>query len=198
MRPGAPRDLARLLAAHPVCGAGIALSIRSGLGAAPWDVFHVGLHRATGLSVGAATGATSVAAILVALAAGTRPGPGTLVNALLIGACVDLGLALVPGAPPLPLAAAYLAAGLVLFGIGSGLYLSARLGSGPRDSLMVALARRRRWTVGRARAGIEIAALAAGLMLGGELGAGTVIYAVAIGPVTQWGIALFAKETPCS
>jgi uncharacterized membrane protein YczE len=190
----------RLLLAHPVCGAGIALSIRSGLGAAPWDVFHIGLHRATGLSIGAATTATAAAAVLVALAAGVRPGWGTLVNALLIGACVDLSLALVPAAPSMPLAAGYLAAAIVLIGLGTGLYLGARLGSGPRDSLMVALARRPPWTISSARIAVELGALAAGILLGGTLGAGTVLYALAIGPVTRWGIEIFGErnaEAPC-
>ncbi len=190
----------RLLLAHPVCGAGIALSIRSGLGAAPWDVFHIGLHRATGLSIGAATTATAAAAVLVALAAGVRPGWGTLINAFLIGACVDLALALVPAAPSMSLAAGYLAAAIVLIGLGTGLYLGAGLGSGPRDSLMVALARRPRWTISSARIAVELGALGAGVLLGGSLGAGTVLYALAIGPVTRWGIELFGErhvEAPC-
>ncbi len=77
---------------------------------------------------------------------------------------------------------------------GTGLYLSAELGSGPRDSLMVALARRRGWNTARARGALELTALACGLILGGRAGAGTLVYAAAIGPVAQWGIRLFAKE----
>ncbi len=199
--PGvSPSAVGRLLLAHPVVGAGIALSIQSGLGAAPWDVFHIGLHRATGLSIGAATTVTAATAVLVSLAAGVRPGPGTLINALLIGACVNLALAVVPVAPSLPLAAGYLAAALVLIGLGTGLYLGAHLGSGPRDSLMVALARRRPWTISSARVAVELGALAAGLLLGGQLGPGTLIYALAVGPATRWGIELFAAreaEAPC-
>jgi len=197
MRAPALRASGRLLLAHPVLGAGIALIIQSHLGAAPWDVFHIGLHRATGLSIGASTVCTSAAAVLVALASGVRPGPGTLVNAFLLGFCVDLGLGLVPAASWSPLAAGYLAVGLALVGLGTGLYLSARLGSGPRDSLMLALARRPRWTIGRARLALELSALGAGLLLGGELGAGTLVYALAIGPVTHWGVALFAEVPPC-
>ena len=190
------RALGRLLGAHPLVGAGVALLIRSDLGAAPWDVFHVGLARATGLSIGTATTVTAVAAVLVALAAGVRPGLGTLVNALIIGLCVDAALALVPGSPPLWLAAGYLAAGIVLLGLGTGLYLSADMGSGPRDSLMVALARRRGFGTGRARVAIELSALGAGLALGGRAGAGTLVYAAAIGPVAQRCIQLFAQEHP--
>src|SRR5439155_14607695 len=142
----ASRPFGRLLVAHPILGVGVALVLQSGLGAAPWDVFHVGLARATGLSVGAATNCTAAAAVLVALAVGVRPGLATLMNALVFGLCLDAGLALVPAPPSLWAAAGYLAAGIAVFGLGSGLYLSARLGSGPRDSLMLALAQRRRWS----------------------------------------------------
>jgi uncharacterized membrane protein YczE len=188
------RAFARLLAAHPIVGASVALLIRSELGAAPWDVFHVGLARTTGLSVGAAATATAVTAVVAARAAGIRPGLATLVNALILGACVDAALAVLPPAPSLLAAAGYLAAGIVLLGLGTGLYLSAELGSGPRDSLMVALVERRRWSTARARLTLELAVLAAGIALGGRAGAGTVVYAATIGPVAQWGIRLFARE----
>jgi uncharacterized membrane protein YczE len=117
-----------------------------------------------------------------------------LINALILGACVDAALAVLPPAPSLLAAAGYLAAGIVLLGLGTGLYLSAELGSGPRDSLMVALVERRRWSTARARLTLELAVLAAGIALGGRAGAGTVVYAATIGPVAQWGIRLFARE----
>jgi uncharacterized membrane protein YczE len=132
-------------------------------------------------------------AVLVAVGAGVRPGLGTLVNAVLIGACVDGGLAVLPIAPNAVWGVAYLAAGLIVFGLGTGLYMSANLGAGPRDSLMVALARGRASRLGRARAVVELVALGVGIFLGGPLGWGTVAYAVAIGPVANWGINLFAE-----
>jgi uncharacterized membrane protein YczE len=189
-----PRAFGRLLGAHPIVAVGIALLLRSDLGPAPWEIFHVGLAQATGLSVGAAASTTSIAAVLIAFVAGVRPGIGTLVNAIILGGCIDAALAVIPAAPSLALASGYLAAGIVLLGLGTGLYLSAELGSGPRDSLMVALARRRHWSTARARVALELAALACGLILGGRAGAGTLVYAAAIGPVAQWGIRLFAKE----
>jgi uncharacterized membrane protein YczE len=189
-----PRALARLLVAHPPCGAGIALLIRSGLGAAPWDVFHLGLQQATGLRVGVATTITALAALLLALAWGVRPGLGTVVNLLLLGVCVDAALTMLPTAPGAVPAVGYLAAGVLLFGLGTGVYLSAEAGSGPRDSLMVAIARRRRWPIWRARMLLELIALTAGVALGARAGVGTLVYALAIGPVAQWGVTLFAER----
>lgn len=188
------RALVRLIAAHPIVGAGIALVLRSDLGAAPWEVFHTGLAHTTGLSVGTAATATAIAAIAIAAATGVRPGIGTLVNAVLIGACIDAALAVLPAAGSLPAAAGYLAAGIAAIALGTGLYMSAGLGAGPRDSLMVGLARTRRWSTARARAAVELTAVLAGLALGGRAGAGTLIYAAAIGPAAQWSIQLFAKE----
>jgi uncharacterized membrane protein YczE len=192
--PFTPRALARLLVAHPPCGVGIALLIRSGLGAAPWDVFHLGLQLATGLTVGVATTITALAALLLALAWGVRPGLGTVVNLLLLGICVDAAITLLPAAPGVVAAVGYLAAGVLLFGLGTGVYLSAAAGSGPRDSLMVAIATRRRWPIWRARMLLELLALTAGVALGAGAGVGTLVYALAIGPVAQWGITLFAER----
>jgi uncharacterized membrane protein YczE len=188
------RAFGRLLGAHPLIGAGVALVLRSDLGAAPWQVFHLGLARSTGLSVGMAATATAIAAIAVASVAGVRPGIGTLVNAVVLGACIDAALAVLPAASSLAVGVGYLTAGILLLGSGTGMYQSAELGSGPRDSLMVALARRRGWTTARARVALELTALASGLLLGGRAGAGTIVYALAIGPATQWGIQRFAKE----
>jgi uncharacterized membrane protein YczE len=184
----------RLLGAHPIVGAGVAFLLRSELGAAPWEVFHAGLAGTSGVSVGIATSLTSVVAVVLALVLGVRPGVGTVVNALVLGACIDAALALLPVAPSVVVGAAYLAVGILLLGLGTGLYLSAELGAGPRDSLMVALSRRRRWSLARARVVIELIALACGIALGGRAGAGTLVYAIAIGPAAQWGTHLFARR----
>jgi uncharacterized membrane protein YczE len=187
------RALVRLVAAHPPVAAALALLIRSRLGAAPWDVFHVGLARVSGISVGSASTLTAIAAVLIARAVGVRPGLGTMVNALGLGFCVDAALAILPSAPSLLASVLNLALGILLLGLGTGLYLSAGLGSGPRDSLMVALSRRRGWTTGRARLVIELSALGLGLLLGGQAGVGTLAYALSIGPVTQWSISFFEE-----
>jgi uncharacterized membrane protein YczE len=190
------RAVARLLLALPIVGAGVAAVLRSGLGAAPWDVLHVGLAEVTGSSVGAATTLTAAAAVIVARRGGVRPGPGTLLNVVLLGLCVDAALWALPPAPTVVAAVAYLGVGMLLLGAGTGLFLSAALGSGPRDSLMLAIAGRRGFTLVRARTAVELAALALGLVLGGHAGPGTLIFATTIGPVVRWGITLFG-EAPC-
>jgi uncharacterized membrane protein YczE len=187
-------SFARLLLAHPIVGAGVALLLASRLGAAPWDVFHVGLARLTGLGVGAATSVTGAVAIAVAYVLGIRPGFATLVNALLLGACIDGALAIVPDAASPVVGIIYVAAGVALLGIGTGLYLSAGLGSGPRDSVVLAVARSCGWTVRRARTVVELVALIAGFLLGGELGLATWAYALTVGPAVQWGIAMFGGD----
>jgi len=202
-RPGRlAAALGRLLLAHPLCGAGVALSIRSGLGATPWDVFHLGLQRLTGLSIGTTTTAVSVAALVLAVAGRVHPGAGTAINVLLLGPFIDAALALLPPAPRWWWAIGYEAAAVVLIGVGTGLYVSAGLGNAPRDSLMLALARRRRWSTRRARTVIEVLALVAGGLLGAPIGPGTLLYGLAIGPVVQWSIAWLqpaaaAAAQPC-
>jgi uncharacterized membrane protein YczE len=189
-----PAALARLLLAHPLVGGGIALLLQSGLGGAPWDVFHFGLHRATGLTVGMATNLTALAAITVALLAGVRPGIATAINALVLGVFVDAAMLMLRPASGTIAGLGYLVVGMLVIGVGTGLYLSAQLGSGPRDSLMVALTRSGRWSVTAARTAIEALALVAGVALGGSVGVGTVLFALGIGPVTQWGITLFVEQ----
>jgi uncharacterized membrane protein YczE len=125
---------------------------------------------------------------------GVRPGVATAANALLLGLCVDGAYAPLPAARGAAAGLAYQAVGTALIGLGTGLYMSADLGNGPRDSLMVALARRG-WPIAAARASLEAGALAVGWLLGGPVGVGTVLFALAIGPITQWGITLFAKQT---
>ena len=189
---GATRVLAgrwaQLVLGFVLWGAAIALMIRSGLGLGPWDAFHLGLHRLTGVSVGVASIATGLVIVLASLPAGIRPRAGTVANMVLIGVFVDLMLPLVPPATGRLLGFAYYAAALPLIGLGTGVYIAARLGSGPRDGLMLALAVRTGWPVRRVRTLIELSALGAGWAMGGTIGVGTVVYALLAGPAVQWGL----------
>ncbi|HEY0417537.1 MAG TPA: hypothetical protein VGC78_14230 [Gaiellaceae bacterium] len=172
-----------------LCALGILAFLESKLGLPPWDVLHQGIARHTPLSFGIANEAVALVVLLVAWWLGSRPGPGTIANAALIG----LFVALVQPTHavqelatwPLGARAALLALGLVLFGAGTALYIGAALGAGPRDSLMLVGARRAGVRVGVSRTVIEGSALAAGFLLGGRAGVGTLVFAAAIGPAVE-------------
>jgi uncharacterized protein len=190
----------RLFAGLWLFAAGVVLGLRSGLGVSPWDVLHDGIRQVTPLSFGAATVLVGVVLVAVSLAAGIRPGPGTLANMLAIGVFADAMLATgIAGdleARPLALRLAAVAAGVVLVALGSALYIGAGLGSGPRDSLMLALSARTRFRVGIVRALIEAGVLAVGWLLGGAAGVGTVLFAFGIGPAVELAFRLLRVEPP--
>lgn len=187
---------AQLVAGLALWGLASALLIRSQLGLGPWDAFHVGLHHVTGLSIGRATIITGFAVLLSTMLMGVRPGVATVANMVLLGVFVDLILPVVPVAPHPVAAFLYFAAGLGLAGLATGLYIGAGFGQGPRDALMVAIQQRSGWSIRRARALLEAAALAAGWAMGGTVGIGTVLFALGIGPVVQWGLRTFPPPEP--
>ncbi|HEX7048908.1 MAG TPA: hypothetical protein VF188_01750 [Longimicrobiales bacterium] len=172
-------------------GVAIALMIRSGLGLGPWDAFHVGLHRLTGMTVGVASIVVGLVIIIGTLFIGVRPGPGTLANMVLIGVFIDLLLPLIPAQAGGWLGLAYHVTGIVLTGLATGFYIAPGFGKGPRDGLMLGLAGRTGWSVRRVRTGIEATVLVLGWMMGAKIGIGTILFAAGIGPVTQWGLRLF-------
>lgn len=173
------------------CGLAVALMIRSQLGLGPWDAFHVGLHRITGLTVGTVSVLVGLAIICGTRFMGVRPGAGTLVNMVMIGVFIDLLLPVVPLATGMVSGLAYYAIALVVFGLATGLYLAAGLGSGPRDGLMIGLAERAGMPVRRMRTLVELLVLAAGWAMGGRVGLGTVLFALTGGPAMQWGMQIF-------
>lgn len=176
-------------------GYSLACMLRSGVGLGPWDVFHEGVATRTPLSVGMVIVATGLVLLLFAAAfARVRPGLGSVLNMLVVGPWVDvfLGSTLVPRPETWPGAAALFGAGLVLNGLATGLYLSAGLGAGPRDGFALGMARVLGTTVARARTLIELTVLAAGWLLGGTVGAGTLVFAVTIGPLMQAGLRVCA------
>lgn len=199
LQPARPRcnpllAWAQLLAGLAGFAVAVSLMIRSGLGLGPWDAFHVGLHRWTGISVGGASIVAGVVIVVGSLPIGIRPGWGTLANMVLIGVFIDLLLPRVPPAPSLPLAFVFHLAGIGICGLATGFYIAAGLGTGPRDGLMIGLAERYGWPVGRVRTGIELTVLLLGWGMGGTVGIGTVLFAFGIGPVTQWGLRVCGVE----
>jgi uncharacterized membrane protein YczE len=186
------RRLVRLYAGLALYGASDALLIRGNLGLDPWDVFHQGLSRHTGVSIGNVSIVVGAAVLLLWWPIRQRPGLGTVSNVFLVGAFIDLTMAVVPHYEALAVRVPLLVAGVVLNGLATGLYITARFGPGPRDGLMTGLHRRTGRSVRLIRTGIEVTVLAAGFVLGGGVGVGTVLYAVAIGPLAQFFLKLFA------
>ena len=168
-------------------GLGIALTVRARLGLGPWDVLHQGIADRTGLGIGMAGILVGLAVMAVALPLGARVGITTLFNVVLVGLVVDGTLAVLPDVGPLPVRWALLLAGVTFGGLGTALYLVPQLGPGPRDGLMTALAARGP-SIRLVRTGIELTALALGVLLGGTVGAGTIVWALGVGPVVQQGL----------
>ena len=166
-------------------GAGIALILRAGLGAAPWDVLSVALAERTGLSIGTLTILTSFAVLLAWIPLRQQPGIGTLANALWVGVAMDLTLAVVPPVEGLLPGLALLVGGLVLNAVSDAVYIGAQLGPGPRDGLMTGIHHRWGLRIGPVRAVIEVTVLAIGWVLGGPVGLATVVYALGIGPIVH-------------
>lgn len=187
------RRLTQLYAGLTLYGVSMALMVRSGLGLDPWDVFHQGLSRQTGLSIGTVTIAVGALVLLLWIPLRQRPGLGTVSNVVVIGLVVDATLALLPEGGGLPVRIGLLVVGIVANGAATGLYLGAALGPGPRDGLMTGyVARRPGRSIRLVRTTIEVTVLALGWLLGGTVGLGTVAYALAIGPLAQLFIPLFA------
>ena len=173
----------------------IALMIRSGLGLGPWDAFHFGLHRFTGLSVGVASILAGLVVVGISVAMRAKVGPATLANMVLVGVFTDVVLPVLPAAQGWGPGLAFHLAGIGLMGIATGMYISAGLGAGPRDGLMAALSARYTWSIQRTRTLIELSVLALGWAMGGTLGVGTILFAAAIGPSVQWGMRMFGLVT---
>lgn len=174
--------LVRCVGGLALFGVGIAMLKRARLGLAPWDVFHEGVSDRIGLSFGTTIVLTSGLVMVLWLPLRQRPGLGTVLNAVQIGLVADVFLA-VTSDPGHPVArASLLAGGTVLVAVGSGFYIGAGLGPGPRDGVMTGLAERG-WRVSVARTVIEASVLALGWTLGGTVGVGTVIFALSIGPL---------------
>ena len=168
---------------------GIVLLLESKLGLAPWDVLNQGVSEQTSLSFGTANIAIAVVVLVLAWALGARIGPGTIANAILIGLMVEGLLAIdAVGAlseSTLVLRIMFLGAGILIIAVGSGFYIGAGLGAGPRDSLMLVAARRAGVRISTSRVAIEVAVTVVGFALGGTVGIGTLAFAFGIGPVVE-------------
>jgi uncharacterized membrane protein YczE len=197
----AARELRRwglLLAGLAVFATGLTMMIRADLGLSPWDVLHDAISGLTPLTFGQVVVLISFVVVGVAWSLGVRPGPATVVNSFLVGMVTDVMLAtgILAGLDTgsLPSRLGVLIAGVSAIALGTATYIAANLGAGPRDGLMLALARRSARSTGGARAAIEASVLVGGVLLGGSIGLGTAVFVVAIGPAINFSFRLFGME----
>jgi uncharacterized membrane protein YczE len=173
-------------------GSSMAMMVRAGLGLDPWDVFHQGLSLRTGMTIGTASAVIGIVVLLAWIPLRNRPGIGTVANVVVIAITVDAGLAILHTPTSLPVRVAMMVGAVVLNAISTVLYIGAGFGPGPRDGLMTGLVVRTGLSVRLVRTSLEATVLAIGWLLGGTVGAGTLVYAFGIGPLVQ----VFVRITP--
>lgn len=187
-----PRRIAQLLIGLFLYGIGIAFIVRGAVGAAPWDVLTQGIARHVPLSFGTITVLTSIVVLLLWIPIRQRPGVGTVLNALLVGPAADVGFLLIPRPDQLWLGALFFVIGLLVLSAATGLYIGAAFGPGPRDGLMTGLHRLTGWPIWVVRTGLEVTVVAIGWVLGGNVGLGTLAFALLVGPLCQFFMRVFA------
>lgn len=182
------KRLLRLILGLFLYALGIVLTMKAQIGYAPWEVFHAGLGKTIGMSIGNVSILTGLLIVVLAFFMGEKLGLGTVLNMVLIGVFMDILLeaGVIPAASHWTWGFLLLMAGLFVISLASYFYIGSGFGAGPRDSLMVALTRKTGLAVGVCRGAIELAAVVTGWLMGGLLGAGTLISAFAIGLCVQF------------
>lgn len=186
------RRILQLLIGLVLYGVADALMIRGSIGVDSWTVFAQGVSAQTGVGIGWLTNVIGVLVLLLWIPLRQRPGIGTVLNILLIGPSIELGLWLIPVTGDLFVRIPLFVGGLLLLAVASGLYIGARLGPGPRDGLMTGINARFGWPIWVARTTVEVTVLVVGWMLGGQVGVGTVAFALLIGPLVGKTLPFFA------
>jgi uncharacterized membrane protein YczE len=185
-----PQRLVQLVAGLVLYGFTMAVMVRADLGLDPWDVFHQGAAKHLPLTFGQVVIVVGALVLLLWIPLRQMPGLGTVLNVVIIGLAADAGLAIVERPDELWLRVVLMVSSVVGNGLAGAMYIGAHLGPGPRDGLWLALVRRTGHSVRTLRTGIEATVLIVGFVLGGTVGIGTVLYAVAIGPTTQFFLPL--------
>ena len=180
-----PRRLIQLYVGLVTFAFGEALIVQARLGVMSWDVLHQGLTKHFGLSIGQWSIIVGALVLLLWIPMREKPGLGTLSNVIVIGPCLDVFLGWVPAPTSIGWRVGMLSVGILINGIATAAYIGARLGPGPRDGLMTGLVRLTRRPVGWIRTVIEVSVVVVGFLLGGNLGAGTVLFVLTIGPIVH-------------
>ena len=179
------RRLLQLYIGLILYGVSAAMYVRADLGADPWNVFHLGIARIFSLNLGIVMIGVGALVLLLWIPLRTRPGIGTISNVIVLGLAADAALAVIPPVESMVFRVGLLIFALVANGLATGMYIGAGLGAGPRDGLMTGIHARTGWSIRNIRTAIEVTVLSAGWLMGGAFGAGTVLYALAIGPLIQ-------------
>ena len=188
-----PRRVSQLFAGLVLYGISMAFMVESDLGLNPWDVFHQGVSKATGISFGWVVLLTGIPVLLLWIPLRQRPGFGTIANLVVIGFAADGALAVLAPGGSMAMRITYLVVGIALNGVATAMYIGARFGPGPRDGLMTGIVNRwPRLSIRVVRTSIEVLVLGVGVLLGGTIGFGTVAYALGIGPLVQLFMPVFA------
>jgi len=190
------RRLPQLCVGLVLYGVSLGMMVRGDLGLAPWDVLHSGLIRHVPITLGQAVVLLSFVVLVLWIPLREVPGIGTIANALVVGMAADATLALLDRPDAIVLRVGLMVGGVLLCGLASAMYIGAQLGRGPRDGLMTGLSRRSGLSLRLVRTGIEITVVLIGLTLGGVAGLGTVLYALAIGPLTQLMLPTWIVDVP--
>ncbi len=179
------RRLIQLYTGLALYGVSTAMFVRADLGADPWNVFHLGVANLLSMNIGMVIIAVGVLVLLLWIPLRQRPGLGTISNVIVIGLAADVALAVLPAFESLLVRSVLLISAVVVNALATSMYIGAGFGAGPRDGLMTGIHARTGWSIRAIRTAIEVSVLLSGWLLGGTLGVGTVLYALAIGPLIQ-------------
>lgn len=188
------RRLIQLYIGLVLYGVSTAMFVRADLGADPWNVFHLGVMKRLSLDIGTVMIVTGALVLLLWIPLRQRPGLGTISNVIVLGLAADAALSLMPVLDSLVARGTLLVCAVVVNAIATGMYIGAGFGAGPRDGLMTGIHARTGWSVRAIRTAIEVSVLLIGWLLGGTVGVGTVVYALAIGPLIQLCLPWFRQK----
>lgn len=189
------RRLLQLYTGLVLYGVSTAMFVRANLGADPWNVFHLGVARIFSLNIGMVMIVVGALVLLLWIPLRQKPGLGTISNVIVLGLAADAALVLMPPIESMVMRSILLLAAILVNAIATGMYIGAGFGSGPRDGLMTGINARTGWSVRSVRTAIELTVLLAGWLMGGTFGVGTVLYALAIGPLIQLCLPWFRIQT---
>lgn len=174
-------------------GLGETILIAANVGVSPWTVLAQGISIKTGYSIGLTTFVVSVSVLFFWIPLKQKPGIGTILNTIIISIVIDMSLPYLPKPELLVFQIFQVFIGVIIVGLGSGLYLIANLGPGPRDGLMTGLQNITNLPIAFIRTIIEISAVVCGWYLGGIVGIGTIMFAIGIGPLVSAGLFVVSR-----